>query len=104
MISTSAPPRGERLTSVVFVARDRATGLIHATYTHSYFEGTESEAHGKALDRWTAQVQERVGSGTELHVTTHPAADLNAEWSAHLQKPGKPSDRRLTESSSISRP
>lgn len=104
MISISARPRGDRLESVVFVARDRATGLVHGTYTHSYFEGTDSEDHTKALDRWTAELRERIGPGADLDVTTHPAAVLNADWSTHLNRPRKPSDQRLSESTSISRP
>lgn len=104
MISISPPPRGDRPETVVFVARDRATGLVHGTYTHSDFEGAESEGHKAAVDRWTAELRERVGPGADLHITTHPAAVLNADWSAHLHQPGKPSGHRLTESSSISRP
>jgi len=104
VISISARPRGDRLESVVFVARDRATGLVHGTYTHSYFEGTDSEDHTKALDRWTAELRERIGPGADLDVTTHPAAVLNADGSTHLNRPRKPSDHRLSESTSISRP
>jgi hypothetical protein len=89
---------------MVFVARDRATGLVHGTYTHSYFEGTDSEDHTAALDRWTAELRERIDPGADLHVTTHPAAVLNADWSAHLNRPRRPSEDRLSGSTSISRP
>jgi hypothetical protein len=107
VIATSAHPRGDHLQSVVFVARDRATALVHGTYTHSYFEGAESENHKAALDRWTAELRERVGPRFDLHITTHPAAALDAELSGHLHRPGEPGepgDHRMSESSSISRP
>jgi hypothetical protein len=104
VISTSASPRGDHLQSVVFVARDRATGQVHGTYTHSYFEGAGSENHKLALDRWTAELRERVGPGPDLHITTHPAAALNAELSGHVHRPGEPGDDRISESTSISRP
>jgi hypothetical protein len=104
VIAISARPRGDRLVSVVFVARDRATGLVHGTYTHSYFEGTDSDDHTAALDRWTAESRERVGPGVDLDVTTHQASVLNSDWSEHLHRPGKPSGHRLAESTSISRP
>ena len=104
MISTSAPPGGDRLVTTVFVARDRATGHVHGTYTHSSLERAQSEEHKRTLDRWTAEMQERVGPGTDLDVTIHSAAALDADWSAHAQQVGKPAGRRLTESSAISRP
>src|ERR1700675_1910641 len=50
VIAISARPRRDLLATMVFVARDRATGLVHGTYTHSYFEGTDSEDHTAALD------------------------------------------------------
>jgi hypothetical protein len=104
VISTSAHPRGGHLQSIVFVARDRASGLVHGTYTHSYFEGTGSENHKAALDRWTAELRERVGPGLDLHITTHPAAALDAELSGHPHRLGQPSDHRMSESTSLSRP
>jgi hypothetical protein len=104
VISTSTHPRGDHLQSIVFVARDRASGLVRGTYTHSYFEGSGSENHKMALERWSAELRERVGSGLDLHITTHPAAALDAELSGHLHRPGEPSDHRMSESSSISRP
>jgi hypothetical protein len=104
VIATSAHPRGDHLQTVVFVARDRATGLVHGTYTHSYFDGAGSENHKAALDRWSAELRERVGPGLDLHITTHSAAALDAELSRRLHRPGESSDRRLSESTSISRP
>jgi hypothetical protein len=80
MIKICGLPSGESFSTVVVVAFEPVTGVIRATYAHSYRGEPDEAAIGRVRETLLKDVRMRIGSDTKIELIQVGLDELQGGW------------------------